>query len=69
MNNCQTPVHDLSPGGKIEHDLMPGFVMDIQGVRSCKTDFSRPEPHAAYKVTDPGGNDNWVCAYDVHAAT
>ena len=53
------------PGMHIEHKLVPGFPMEFQDATSCKTDRSRPEPHAKYKVTDPDGSTNWLCAYDV----
>jgi hypothetical protein len=48
---------------------MPGFVMEIKAVGTCETDSARPEPHARYLITDPDGNDDWLCAFDVHAAT
>jgi hypothetical protein len=68
VNDTREPVRDLGPGHRIEHDLMPGFVMEIRGVRSCQADSARPEEHAAFKVTDPRGKEDWLCAYDVHAA-
>jgi len=60
--------HRAAVGGRIEHTLMPGFVMTVQDVRRCETDSGRPELHDAYKVTDPDGNEDWLCAYDVRAA-
>lgn len=51
-------------GDKIEHRLMPGLIMPVLDVRKCETDSARPEPHLAYRVTDPEGNDDWLCAYD-----
>jgi len=68
MKDMTEPVKNLTTGDKIEHDLMPGFVMEIQGVRVCETDGGRPELHDAYKVTDPDGNTDWLCAFDVHRA-
>jgi hypothetical protein len=53
-------------GDSIEHDLVPGFTMRVKGTRPCETDGARPEPHDAYQVTDPEGNEDWLCAYDVH---
>jgi hypothetical protein len=52
---------------RIEHQYMPGFVMPVLGHRDCETDGTRPEPHVAFKVVDPEGNEDWVCAYDVRA--
>lgn len=69
MNNMQAPAKDVGLGHKIEHDLMPGFVMEVRKVRPCETDGARPVEHAAYKVTDPEGNEDWVCAFDVHQVT
>jgi hypothetical protein len=69
VNDTTAPAKDLGLGDKIEHDLMPGFVMAIKGVGTCETDGARSEPHARYKITDPGGNEDWLCAYDVHPAT
>ena len=43
-------------GDIIEHRLMPGFPMPVLETRDCETDGNRPEPHLAYKVTDPEGN-------------
>jgi hypothetical protein len=52
-------------GDVIEHKLMPGFTMTVEDARDCETDSNRPEPHLAYKITDPEGNEDWLCAYDV----
>ena len=68
MNDTQAPAEGVRQGDKIEHDLMPGFVMKVQEVRPCETDGARPEPHESYKITDPEGNEDWLCAYDVHRA-
>jgi hypothetical protein len=54
-------------GDEIEHDLMPGLVMTVEDTQPCETDGSRSEPHRQYQVTDPDGNEDWLCAYDVHA--
>jgi hypothetical protein len=58
-------VDQYKTGDKIEHRLMPGFVMTVQDTRDCQTDANRSEPHLAYKVTDPDENEDWLCAYDV----
>ena len=52
-------------GDIIEHRLMPGFTMPVLEARECETDANRSEPHLAYRVTDPDGNDDWLCAMDV----
>lgn len=52
-------------GDVIEHRLVPGLTMTVQDTRECETDFARPEPHLAYKITDPEGNEDWLCAHDV----
>ena len=56
---------DAAVGTRIEHKLMPGFVMEVQETRACETDGARPSLHKAYRVTDPAGNEDWLCAYDV----
>lgn len=60
--------HRAVKGDRIEHKLMPGFVMTVRGVRGCEQDATRPEPHSRYLITDPAGNDDWLCAYDVKPA-
>jgi hypothetical protein len=52
-------------GDKIEHRLMPGFTMTVLAWLECETDGSRPEPHGKYCITDPEGNEDWLCGYDV----
>jgi hypothetical protein len=59
----------LTAGQKIEHNQLPGFVMDIEETAECETDLVRHEPHARYQITDPEGNKDWLCAYDVHEVT
>jgi hypothetical protein len=56
----------VKPGAIIEHNLMPGFRMTVQAIRPCETDANRPVAHQAYQVTDPDGNEDWLCAADVH---
>lgn len=62
------PTERFEVGDRIEHDLVPGFVMTVEAVEDCETDAARPVPHAQYQVTDPAGNTDWLCAYDVHRA-
>ncbi|MCW2898842.1 MAG: hypothetical protein JWO67_1107 [Streptosporangiaceae bacterium] len=52
-------------GDTIEHELMPGMRMKVLDTSGCETDSARPEPHQMYKVIDPGGSEDWLCAYDV----
>ena len=59
--------HHAEVGDRIEHKLMPGFAMVIQAAQECETDGSRSEPHRQYMITDPDGNVDWLCAYDVQA--
>jgi len=68
MNDTTAPAKGVQDGDKIEHDLMPGFVMAVREVKPCETDGARPEGHSQYLVTDPEGSDDWLCAYDVHPA-
>lgn len=68
MNDMTAPAKDIHVGHQIEHDLMSGFTMPVQDVKPCETDGNRSEPHAKYKITDPDGNEDWLCAYDVHRA-
>jgi hypothetical protein len=65
MNSTQAPARNIGPGSKIEHDLMPGFVMEVEAVKPCETDSARPEQHDQYQVTDPEGSTDWLCGYDV----
>lgn len=52
-------------GDVIEHKLVPGFRMTVEDVRSCETDLTRRDQHDQYLITDPEGNKDWLCAYDV----
>jgi hypothetical protein len=60
---------NVKPGARIEHTLMPGFTMTVLDAKPCETDGTRPEPHQQYQVTDPDGNRDWLCAYDVREVT
>lgn len=62
------PAQDVSLGQRIEHKLMPGFVMEVNGIKVCETGPGREEPHMQYKITGPDGNTDWLCAYDVRKA-
>ena len=60
----QTPTI-AAKGDKIQHELMPGFTMTVEDAEPCETDGTRSEPHQMYKITDPEGAEDWLCAYDV----
>ena len=64
MNQMTEPA-TAAEGDRVEHDQMPGFVMTVQEVKDCETDGNRSQPHSQYKITDPEGNEDWLCAYDV----
>lgn len=50
-------------GDRIEHKLMPGFIMTIRAVDACET----PDCQSV-KIVDPEGNDDWLCTDDVQPA-
>lgn len=64
MSAGQTP--DTAPtdtyraGDRIECTLLPGFVMTVEAVDPCET----PEC-AALRITDPAGEQDWLCSRDV----
>ena len=58
-------MEEFKIGDTIEHRLMPGFRMPVEDTRPCETDPNRPGPHLAYQVTDPEGNADWLCGFDV----
>jgi hypothetical protein len=62
------PLHGASPGERIEHKLVPGFPMEVLDTARCETGPGREEVHDQYKITDPDGNIDWLCAYDVRRA-
>lgn len=64
MNQMTEPAVAII-GDRIEYELMPGFVMLVEESEPCETDCARPESHRQYQVTDPDGNTDWLCAYDV----
>ena len=63
----QTPAVAVK-GDRIEHEFVPGFLMLVEDVKPCETDSTRNEPHLQYQVTDPDGNKDWLCGYDVRKA-
>lgn len=58
----------FKPGDTIEHTLMPGFRMKVLETAECEIDANRPDPHLQYKITDPDGHEDWLCAHDVRRA-
>lgn len=62
------PLPQFEAGDRIEFDLMPGYPMTVLEVRACEEDAVRPGPHLAYRVIDPEGSPDWLCAHDVHKA-
>jgi hypothetical protein len=58
-------MEQFKTGDVIEHRLMPGFTMTVLDTRECESGGERPEPHSAYQVKDPEGNEDWLCGYDV----
>ena len=67
MNNTMTPAKGIAAGQWIEHDLMPGYAMEVREVRACEPEPPRSAEHDSYKITDPEGQTDWLCAFDVHA--
>jgi len=61
-NDSASPIR---VGDFIEYKLMPGFRMEVLEVAPCEPSPVRPEPHDQYKVIDPEGNEDWLCAHDV----
>lgn len=61
----QSPMKNYATGDVIEHKDLPGFRMRVRETAPCETDAARPEPHLTYRITDPEGNEDWLCAYDV----
>ncbi len=59
------PAGNVGVGHYIEHKLLPGYLMRVKAVSQCEVDSSRPKPHNRYNITDPEGNDDWLCGYDV----
>ena len=52
----------IAIGSKIEHNDMPGFVMDVLEIKPCEGDDCE-----SYRIIDPEGNEDWLCSRDVHA--
>lgn len=61
-------INNFQVGDKIEHNLMPGFVMEVLEIDECEVDSVRSEQHFSYRIIDPDGQNDWLCGYDVRAA-
>ena len=54
-------------GGRVVHDHLPGYVMEVLNKKPCETDpVLHPVEHSQYLVTDPAGDEKWVCGYELH---
>ena len=64
MNDSASPI---KVGDRIEHVLVPGFAMTVLAVEPCKPpeDHGGASVHDQYKVIDPEGCEDWLCAHDV----
>lgn len=60
----QTPAVAVK-GDQVIHEFVPGWVMVVEDVEPCETAGGRSEPHQMYKITDPDGNTDWLCSFDV----
>jgi len=60
---------DARTGDLIVHYALPGYPMTVHAVRPCETSGPRSEPHSSYEVTDPEGNQDWLCGWDVRKVT
>ena len=65
MTDDTKAAEGFTVGDKIEHRLMPGFTMTVEDTAPCETDGARPEEHLKYRITDPDGSEDWLCAHDV----
>jgi len=65
VNNMTTPAA-AAQGDMIEHDLMHGYQMPVVDLMACETSPARPLEHSQFLILDPEGNEDWLCAYDVH---
>jgi len=51
---------------RIEMVLAPGYSMTVLRVASCEPGpANRSGPHSKYRIIDPEGNADWLCAWDV----
>jgi hypothetical protein len=65
-----TAPHRFAVGDRVSFIPAQGMLppMTVLEVKDCETDYSRPEPHAQYKVIDPEGVEDWICGYDAAGA-
>lgn len=66
QNPTQTDIlmDNYSVGDVIEYDLLPGFPLTVREVAPCVY-----SSHDKYKIVDPAGREDWVCAHDVQPST
>jgi hypothetical protein len=70
MNPKEFTMNDsasIKVGDKIEHRLVPGFAMTVLAVEPCdpSEDHGGASVHDSYKIIDPEGHEDWLCAHDV----
>ncbi len=61
----EQPATGINAGDRVEHRLLPGYLMRVKDIAPCEMDSARPQAHSKYNVRDPAGNRYWVCACDV----
>ena len=54
----------IKVGDRIAHKLLRGFSMEVLAVEPCEVAAGQ-EPHDSYKIIDPEGAEDWLCAHDV----
>lgn len=55
----------IKVGDKIEHKLVPGFQMGVLAIEPCPQNPPLGGPHDSYRIIDPEGHEDWLCAHDV----
>jgi hypothetical protein len=70
MNSCSEPIQGVKVGDVIGMDLIPDALWTgpVLEVRECETNGGRQIPHSSFRVLDPEGIEDWLCAYDAHKA-
>ena len=52
-------------GDRIEMVLAPGYSMTVLSVKPCESGSdNRSGPHSQFRIIDPEGNADWLCAWD-----
>lgn len=52
-------------GDKLMHTRVPADQAAVLTVLKTRKCGELPHTHLAYRVTDPEGTEDWVCAYDL----